>query len=284
MKIASRTRRLDRYKTPIAYRIARWLLKRIYPVQPKERSLKIVTEYESGMINIDTRYGAERELLFFGNVEPGISAFIRKTVKRGDFCIDIGANIGALTLLMAFQTGPEGQVLAIEPHPQILKRLQSNIVLNQLHHVNILPAAVSNTAGKQILYSKPGDHYHQGASSLHQSEKLTNRDEIQTITGADLEKIIGNENCKFVKIDVEGHDYVVLKEIRNIIKKSKPVIIFEYVKRPWSENNSRIDDALTLLNELNYHFYTMKYNLLFPLKNSVSSDCDVVCMPEFGQD
>ena len=283
MKIAFQTRKFDRYKNPISYRFSRWLLKRIYPVQPKHRSLQIAVEYDKGLINIDTCYAAERELLFYGSVEPGISALIKKTVKQGDVCIDIGANIGALTLLMAFQTGPEGRVIAVEPHPLMLQRLQNNIRLNRLRHVNIIPAAVSDTEGRKTLYSKPGDHFHQGASSLQQSEKLTDRMEIQTITGAVLEKKVGNEKCKFVKIDVEGHDYIVLKEIRNIVKESKPVIVFEYVKKPWSDTNSKIEDAITLLAEFNYHFYTMKYNLLFPLENGVNTDCDVVCMPELIQ-
>jgi FkbM family methyltransferase len=282
MKIASQTRKLDRYNNPIAYRIARWLLKRIYPVQPKHRSLQIAAEYEKGMMNIDTCYAAEREILFYGSVEPGISALIKKTVKQGDVCIDIGANIGALTLLMAFQTGPEGRVIAVEPHPQILQRLQNNVDLNQLHHVNIIPAAVSNTAGKTILFSKPGDHFHQGASSLRQSKELTHRNEIQTITGAALEEKVGTRKCKFVKIDVEGHDFIVLNEIRNLIERSKPVIVFEYVKNRWLETNSRIEDALSLLTACNYIFYTMRYNLLFPLINGVKSDCDVVCIPKLN--
>jgi FkbM family methyltransferase len=232
------------------------------------------------MINIDTRYAAERELLFFGCIEPGISALIRKTVKPGDGCFDIGANIGALTLLMAFLTGPRGRVLAVEPHPQILKRLRSNVELNRLEHVKIIPAAVSNTSGKTSLYSKPGGHYHQGASSLRETKELTERYEIQTVRGAVLENEIAGHACRFIKIDVEGYDYIVLQEIRNIIKQSRPMIVFEYAQKRWSDTGSRIEDALTLLSDHGYRFYIMRKHLLFPLKNGVTSDCDVVCIPK----
>src|SRR6267378_465417 len=71
----------------------------------------------------------EEEILT-GSYDPESSRIIRKFVKPGDVCIDVGANVGAITVLLAKQTGRTGQVLAFEPGPPYLQKLRSNLDLN----------------------------------------------------------------------------------------------------------------------------------------------------------
>lgn len=280
VRFARRSRRYSRFETPIAYRIIRKILKWLFPVQPPEQSLKMVTEYNQGLIYSDTMYSAEREILFFGVIEPGITDLIKRIVRPGDGCLDIGANIGALTLVMAFQTGSSGKVLAVESHPAMFERFQINIELNRLDQVEIIPAAISESTGKGILYAKAGTHYHQGGSSLKPSKSLDQRHEIHKMRGHELAGRFGEIRCKLIKIDVEGHDFIVLNELTGLIDSHRPFIITEYEKSRWEEHGCRVEQAIELLSPFDYRYYFMDKNLLYRMEDRLPDACDIVCVPK----
>jgi FkbM family methyltransferase len=62
--------------------------------------------------------------------------------------LDIGANIGYLTVLMAHKVGPAGRVIAFEPVPSVYARLCENLELNDLHHVQAERLAVADGEGQ----------------------------------------------------------------------------------------------------------------------------------------
>ena len=59
--------------------------------------------------------------------EPDIGWLLMRALRPGDFAIDVGANVGFFTLMMAKLVGPEGKVLAVEPGPDNMKKLGSNL-------------------------------------------------------------------------------------------------------------------------------------------------------------
>src|SRR5687768_378891 len=56
--------------------------------------------------------------------------FLRDLVGPGDTVIDVGANIGSITLALADAVGPSGRILSIEPHPRLFRSLTANIARN----------------------------------------------------------------------------------------------------------------------------------------------------------
>ncbi len=60
---------------------------------------------------------------------------LKKYIKPGDYCIDIGANIGYYSLHMAKAVGAMGKVFAFEPDPSNLERLDRNISLNGVEKI-----------------------------------------------------------------------------------------------------------------------------------------------------
>jgi len=55
-----------------------------------------------------------------------------RLLTPGSYAVDVGANMGAYTLLMAECVGPKGRVASFEPNPEVFKRLLYNLELNQL--------------------------------------------------------------------------------------------------------------------------------------------------------
>lgn len=282
MKLAAFTRRFDRYQNPIWYRLARALLKRLYKKDRPAPSLETVIQYDEGLLNVSTRLLAEYNILFFNSYEKAIGDLSRSLVHPGDVCIDVGANIGAITLKLAFAAGPAGKIFAVEPHPDMLERLRANVELNGLSNVTIVPFALSDAPGTASLYAAESDFFHQGRSSLKSSSGLTNQIKIKKITGRMLEEKITHRPVRFLKIDVEGHDLIVLKELADMIKSDRPHLIFEYSKERWLEHNSRIEEALELLSELKYRSYYVKHDMIFPFGQVIPDSCDVLAVPKFA--
>src|SRR4051794_35401716 len=79
---------------------------------------------------------------YFGRQDPWEMAFIEAYLRDGDVAVDVGANVGVYTLLMARCVGSKGLVIACEPDPINVRRLQRNLALNQLTNVRVEPVAV----------------------------------------------------------------------------------------------------------------------------------------------
>jgi FkbM family methyltransferase len=280
MKLARFTRKFSRYENPFAYRLVRKVVKRVYPIKQPHSSLRTVIDYDEGLINVDTRLLSEYKILFFNNYEVTITRLIKHVVKPGDLCLDIGANVGAVTLVMAFATGGEGKIIAIEPHPTMVDRLRANIELNRLDNVSVIAAALSNTEGKAVLYTAEEHHFHQGLSSLKPSQGITREIPIEKITGKMLQERIGDQLCSFIKIDVEGHDFIVLTGLADIVAKHRPHMIFEYHRNRWLDHDCRIEQAVEFLRDYKYRIYFIKHDLIFPLESEVPDSCDVFCSPK----
>lgn len=284
MKLAAFTRRFDRYQNPFAYRLARTLLKRIYKKDSPTPPLETVIPYDEGLLNVSTRLLAEYDILFFNSYEKAVGDLLGSLVHPGDVCIDVGANVGAITLKLAFAAGPAGKIFAVEPHPDMVERLRANVELNGLSNVTIMPFALSDTPGTASLYAAESNFFHQGRSSLRSSSGLTNEITIEKITGEMLEERITSRPVRFLKIDVEGHDLIVLKELAGMIESDRPHLIFEYSKKRWLEHNSRIEEAVELLSSLRYRLYYIKHDMVFPFHTVTPESCDVFAVPKLSNE
>lgn len=149
------------------------------------------------------------------------------------FMVDVGANIGAWTLMMAKAPGLP-KVLAFEPGARTFTKLQENVRRNRLSNVELRQAAVSDRAGvlrfqdsrtasvfNRIKPSEPAKGEASGRSmegsleydvpSISLDEMLLERDEIQV----DL-----------MKIDVEGLEPLVLRGMRQLLNKKRVLRIY----------------------------------------------------------
>lgn len=279
MKLALFTRRFARYGSPLAYRLSRRLLKLVLPKQNHEPFRAVVT-YDRGYIHIDTGRLHEYEILFHHDYEPAIAELIRRTVHDGDVCIDIGANIGSLTLVMAHAAGASGKVIAVEPNPHIAERLKANIDLNRLGNCLVIQAAVSDRRGSATLHVAPKDAFHQGKSSLRPVQGLQEEIFVETIRGEDLGREIGPGRCVFIKIDVEGHDFVVLRELSDILETHRPHVVFEYDRQSWQSHGAEARQALEYLARFEYAVYCIKNDIIFPLAGDLPLNCDILGVPK----
>lgn len=110
--------------------------------------------------------GLGSRLVLDGFGEAWVTLALARYVQPGMWCVDVGANYGYYTLLMAAAAGREGRVLACEPHPLLAEQfLPANLTINALEsRVDICPLAISDRDGQVVEFHLHGGNV--GSSSL----------------------------------------------------------------------------------------------------------------------
>lgn len=133
-------------------------------------------------------------------------------VRPGDIAIDIGANIGDLTVPLASLVGGEGRVYAYESHPSVFNVLCANLALNNIHNVKPINAFVAQSADVSTGSAQWGERAYIGDNW---EPTFTELDRL------DIDRL------RFIKVDVDGNELEVLKSGLQLINKFRPVIYFE---------------------------------------------------------
>lgn len=194
-------------------------------------------------VRIDTSFSIERQMLS-GTYDPDSCQVIRRFVREGSICFDIGANVGALALAMAQRAGAQGRVFAFEPGPSTFQKLQENISLNEGLSKVVLPVnlGVADTPGHLFWNEDPDNP---GNAWLLRPTGT----KVSVITVDDFCVQEQLQRLDFVKIDVEGMEYEVLRGGVESWRRFRPVIYFEtrrgYEKERGLPLFQRIEDLLT---------------------------------------
>lgn len=176
-------------------------------------------------VHIDTHYPIEREMLS-GVYDPQTVAVIDRFVKPGDFCLDVGANVGAISLALARRVGLTGKVFAFEPGPELFRRLLRNLELNPALKsvVSALNLGLSDKEGN--LFWTEDRHNPGNAGCLGESSG-------KPVAGTTIDRFFRDHTLHrldFVKVDVEGMEYEVLQGGLETWKTFRPILYFETLK------------------------------------------------------
>ena len=166
--------------------------------------------------------------------EPYETKLILRQTKKGDAVIDVGANIGYYTILLANKVGNEGKVYAFEPDKTNFKILEKNIKANNLKNVVAINAAVGSKNEINILYKSKdnlGDH------KLFNDQNIMSN--IQEVNIIKLDDFIKDTEINLLKIDVQGWEPEVINGAKKIIRRDKPIIFLEY--SPASYQKAKLD-------------------------------------------
>lgn len=176
-------------------------------------------------VDIDTTFLIDR-LMWSGEFEPYLMALIRRHVRPGDTCLDVGANIGASVLALAKAVGDDGRVHAFEPAPPNLERLRRNLSLNPAleRRVTIHPVGVSDQAGRLFWRNAPGNpgNGFLGETGEHEVPVATLDERLQTA---------GVRRADFMKVDVEGMELNVFRGGTRTLDTLRPCLYFETLSR-----------------------------------------------------
>jgi FkbM family methyltransferase len=176
-------------------------------------------------VNVDTRYKVER-IMWSGTYEPRLMEYLRTLNVAGWTCLDIGANVGAISLLLAKICGPEGRVFAFEPGPPNVARLRNNFGLNpQLAARTEIIAQGMGSAPGELWWAEEKDNPGNAVLAQEGSHRIA----IGTIDDFVQKKNLGA--LEFIKIDVEGMELDVMHGGKQTLSRFRPTLYFETLAR-----------------------------------------------------
>jgi FkbM family methyltransferase len=124
---------------------------------------------------------------------------LKEYLRLGDVFVDVGANVGILSLMASSLVGSGGQVFAIEAHPKTVEYLRGNIRLNSIKNIRVIHAAVGDQEGTT------------GISSLRTDDQNRIEQSGKSVPLRRLESILPKVRIRLLKIDTEGFELFVLR-------------------------------------------------------------------------
>jgi len=198
-----------------------------------------------------------KEIIKHGIYEKDLFLFLKCILgnDKTSNCIDIGANIGVVTLTMCRYAN---QVVSFEPTPETFKLLSSSIKENAISNCKLHNIGLSNVKQQASFFVQTSGNI--GSSTLYPSNSQQYQQEISIPleVGDENSDIQSFSKLDIVKIDVEGHEPQVILGLKKTIKKHQPIIIME-----WDNDSTRNGFATHKLFETilkNYSVFHLSSN------------------------
>jgi FkbM family methyltransferase len=202
--------------------------------------------------------GMQETVFFIGEFERVLSEIALRLIRPGDVCIDVGANFGWYTSLMA-RCAKAGEVHSFEPTPQSFFELKRNhelmgspesVILNnialgdangtvQIHLFEGLGSGNASLAGKDNVDSQVFDC------------EMTTLDSYMDERGMD--------QVDFVKVDIEGAELMFLKGANRLFAQAvPPIFMIEMASEQTANFGYHPDELIRFLDShADYNFYAV---------------------------
>ena len=237
------------------WRLLYWLIQCLIP-KPKGKTI-IQTLYGFNIIvNPIVDQGIDRSIYYFGTYEPGTLHIISKCIKTGDSFIDVGSNIGLITLYAASLVGESGKIYSFEPFNNTFNILLENIKLNNYNNIVPINLALGAKKERRSIFQKIKES--RGSASLINPKNSSSANQVFVET---LDNFITNNEIsqiRMIKIDVEGWELEVLKGSRSILEDTNaPIICIEYSRL--HPNLGQLFDIYQFILSINdIHIYKLR--------------------------
>lgn len=258
--------------------LSRWIISRLLRLYPREHGkysllmrlyfpwfaprtpTTVIARLSFGLImKLDLKEYLQAHLYCFGSYELPTVRFIRSFLRANDVVIDVGAQMGYLTLVAATSANKETLVISFEPESNNADRLRENLALNNLSNVTIEQCALSDVDGSLKLYLSKD--INAGTHSTVYVEQNVSTSFIE-IPAKQLDTIltsgvIPNDRVDLMKIDVEGAEINVLRGSMTTLGTCKPVIVIELSDALQNARGGSAKDIIEFFASLNFEPYTI---------------------------
>ena len=219
----------------------------------------------------------------FGTYEPEVRDIVRAVLPVNGVAVDVGANVGWHTILMAQMVGNGGRVFAAEANPSVRRRLEDNVAINRFRQVEVVPFAMGNNDGSVNFFGPPADDSGSGDGYVVTSCGSDSRAVIH-VEMRRLESVLASaaiDRLDLIKIDVEGFEWPVLRGAEKMIAKFRPHIIFEYNADYVHRGEGTPDLMATFFQQHRYRLFAIRRNWSEAITQSSWPACaDIWAVPE----
>jgi FkbM family methyltransferase len=168
--------------------------------------------------------------------KPQMDTF-KTIIKEGDTVIELGAHIGYISLYFSKLAGPSGKLYVFEPGANNLPYTRANLANSKIKNIELIEKAVSDENGTATFYL---ENITGQSNSLVKDYRVTKKIQSKTFTSLQknavevetirLDDFVKQRNIKkldFVKIDIEGAEYMAIMGMQQILDELRPTMMIE---------------------------------------------------------
>lgn len=236
-----------------------------YPLWESAPTKTIRDRFSKYAINLDLSNWSERHTYFLGRYyDLDLQLLMNQVLQTRDGAkvreikrfVDIGANIGLISLHGASLVGNSGCVDSFEPNPECCNRIKETLKQNNINHVRLHQVGLSDQVGNFTL-SVITEHSGMAtfATPRNEDREMVSKSfEVPVLVGDDV--IMENSTpVTMIKIDVEGFELRVLKGLQKTLSTWYPVIVTEVVKEWLNRAGTNRTEIYHYMKQFGYNLY-----------------------------
>ncbi|MBA2671086.1 MAG: FkbM family methyltransferase [Gemmatimonadetes bacterium] len=190
---------------------------------------------------------------------------MRTLIGPGDVVVDVGANIGALTLTASVMVGSSGKVYAFEPHPLTFGYLRGNLEMNGVSNVVCQNVCLGESEGIVTFSSNSSDDQNSVSDDEGGVSVVLKR----------LDDVVDDaRRIAVLKVDVEGYEMAVFRGASSVLRRSECVLYesWEGLAQKYGHSTSEINEYL---RSFGFVILRQHNGVVHPVSaNNVSDACD----------
>ncbi|MEQ9453371.1 MAG: FkbM family methyltransferase [Phycisphaeraceae bacterium] len=170
-----------------------------------------------------------RVIYLTGDLDRKLTSLMRRILRPGDLFLDVGANLGLMTLQGSRLVGAQGMVIAFEPNPAVRELLKSSVERNGYRQVSVMDCALGKRESQAVLHVPM--HNAGQATLMDDAYSGSVREVTIDVKRLDdvLDQLALKTNPRLLKIDVEGVELDVLRGASERLSHGVPdYVLFEH--------------------------------------------------------
>jgi len=166
--------------------------------------------------------GITPHLAMSGYWESWITTALARTLRPAWHCLDVGANHGYYTLVMADAVGPEGRVVPVEPTPRLAELLRETLDVNGFADVVVVQRAASDTEGETLQLVVP----ERRSLNARLSREAGPTDAVVEVESTTIDALTRDwPRVDLIKIDVEGAEESVWRGMQRTLAENPEIVL-----------------------------------------------------------
>jgi len=225
------------------------------PLRPRQQVLRQV-EYAGARFLVLANEDVGWRLIVHGHYEPLEWRCLQEFISPTDVCVDVGANIGLYTILLA-RKAHLGRVIAFEPLPLYRAMLDLNACLNGTGNIEIQASVVADSTGQQEFSVSVDGAYSSIRPTARKPE--ARRIMVPSVTLDDAFAVT-RQRIDIMKVDVEGAELLVLRGARTLLSdpELRPrALLLELEASNEAAYSYQPDDVVAFMAQLNYGVHSL---------------------------
>lgn len=241
-----------------------------------------------GNLQLDLRLDEhmQSQIFWYGYYSRDVILAMNRLLRSGMVMLDVGANIGEVSMAAAQRVGYSGHVFAFEPMPSLYEKLSFNLSRNGLTQAKAIRKGLADKAVVAPIYFAEAQFIdgtkHDGLGTLYPTKDRAGvAGEIELTTLDSFFTEMNLPRVDLIKIDVEGAELDVLRGGQQTLAHYRPHLIIEVQNETSGSAGYAADEILSFLEPMGYSFFTIGRNArLRPLsRETLKPFQNVLCVP-----